>query len=88
MKTYVVYCHPNPESLTFAVRERAVAALVADGHLVRVSDLYADGFEPAMSLEERLTHQERQQRPDARRLLRQSPLVRLAGVHLPDLVER
>ena len=64
MNTYIVYCHPNPESFTFAVRERAVAALVADGHQVRLTDLYADGFEPAMSLDERLTHQEPQHRPD------------------------
>ena len=36
VKTYVVYCHPTPESLTSAVRDRAVAALLADGHQVRV----------------------------------------------------
>jgi NAD(P)H dehydrogenase (quinone) len=64
VKTYVVYCHPNTESFTFAVHERAVAALLADGHQVRVSDLYADGFEPAMSLDERLTHQEPRYRPE------------------------
>ncbi len=58
MKTYVVYCHPSPESFTFAVRDRAVAALLSDGHQVRVSDLYADEFEPAMALDERLTHRE------------------------------
>jgi putative NADPH-quinone reductase len=64
VKAYVVYCHPNPESFTFAVRDRAVAALVADGHQVRMSDLYAEGFEPAMSLDERLTHQEPRHRPE------------------------
>ena len=64
MKTYVVYCHPTPESLTSAVRDRAVAALLADGHQVRVADLYADEFEPTMSLDERLTHQEPQHRPE------------------------
>ncbi len=64
MKAYVVYCHPDAESFTFAVRERAVAALVVDGHQVRMSDLYADGFEPTMSLDERLTHQEPRERSD------------------------
>lgn len=56
MNAYVVYCHPDPESFTAAVRERAVDALQTAGHQVRTSDLYADGFEPAMSLQERIDH--------------------------------
>ncbi len=56
MNAYVVYCHPDPKSFTAAVRDRAVDALQAAGHHVRTSDLYADGFEPAMSLQERLDH--------------------------------
>ncbi len=56
MSAYVVYCHPDPESFTAAVRERAVDALQAAGHQVRISDLYADGFEPTMSLQERVDH--------------------------------
>jgi NAD(P)H dehydrogenase (quinone) len=51
VKAYVVYCHPDPESFTAAVRQRVVDALTAAGHEVRISDLYADGFEPAMSLQ-------------------------------------
>lgn len=49
MKAYVVYCHPDPSSYTAALRDRAVDALTAAGHQVRMSDLYADGFEPALS---------------------------------------
>ena len=49
VKAYVVYCHPNPDSFTAALRDRAVDALRAAGHEVRMSDLYADGFEPALS---------------------------------------
>ena len=49
MNVYVVYCHPDPGSFTAAVRHRAVEALQSAGHVVRVSDLYADEFEPAMS---------------------------------------
>jgi NAD(P)H dehydrogenase (quinone) len=64
VKAYVVYCHPNPESFTAAVRERAVSALEAGGHQVRVTDLYADGFEPAMSLQERQSHQEPTHQPE------------------------
>lgn len=56
MNVLVVYCHPDPESFVHAVLERALAGLAAGGHTVRVTDLYADGFEPAMSLEERVTH--------------------------------
>jgi putative NADPH-quinone reductase len=56
MKAYVVYCHPDPESFTAAVRDRAVDALRSAGHQVRSSDLYADGFEPATSLQEHHDH--------------------------------
>ena len=56
MRAYVVYCHPDPDSFTAALRDRAVDALRAAGHEVRVSDLYADGFEPALSREEWLDH--------------------------------
>ena len=49
MNAYVVYCHPDPASFTAALRDRAVDALAAAGHHVRMSDLYADGFEPALS---------------------------------------
>lgn len=56
MKAYVVYCHPDPNSFTAAVYQGAVDALQAAGNQVRVSDLYADHFQPTMSLHERRTH--------------------------------
>jgi NAD(P)H dehydrogenase (quinone) len=52
VNAYVVYCHPDPGSFTAALRDRAVDSLKAAGHRVRVSDLYADGFEPTMSPDE------------------------------------
>jgi len=52
----VVSAHPVTESYTNHVRDRAVAALRARGHEVRVTDLYADGFEARLSLAERLGH--------------------------------
>ena len=58
MRTLVVYCHPNPESLCAAALERALAGLAAGGHEVRLCDLYADGFRPEMSADERRTHTE------------------------------
>jgi len=58
MRALVVHCHPNPNSLVAAARDRAVAGLTGAGHEVRVNDLYADGFDPVMSASERLTHKE------------------------------
>jgi putative NADPH-quinone reductase len=56
VKVYVVYCHPDPESFTAAIRQRAIAGLQAVGHEVLVTDLYDDGFEPALSLQERVDY--------------------------------
>lgn len=56
MRVLVVFCHPTHESLIGAAFERATAALDRAGHEVRVCDLYADGFRPEMSAEERTTH--------------------------------
>lgn len=58
MRVLLVHCHPNPESLVAAAKDRALAGLAGGGHEVRLVDLYADGFEPAMTAHERRTHQE------------------------------
>ena len=58
MKALVVHCHPNPASLTAAARDRVVATLIGRGHEVRVTDLYASGFDPVLSAEERQRHLE------------------------------
>jgi NAD(P)H dehydrogenase (quinone) len=57
-RVLVVYCHPNPRSFTAAARDRALAALEAGGHDVRLVDLYADGFDPTLSCEERRVHKQ------------------------------
>ena len=56
MRVLVVYCHPDPESLIAAARDRALAGLAAAGHEVTITDLYADGFEPAMPAHECSRH--------------------------------
>ena len=56
MNTLVVYCHPDPESFTAAIRDAAVDSLTSGGHDVRVRDLYGEGFDPRFSAEERRTH--------------------------------
>jgi NAD(P)H dehydrogenase (quinone) len=44
MKVLLVFAHPEPRSLNGALRDVAVKELEAQGHEVRVSDLYADGW--------------------------------------------
>jgi putative NADPH-quinone reductase len=53
MRVLVVYCHPCPDSFTAAVRDRALEALHKAGHETRLIDLYAEGFNPVISAEER-----------------------------------
>jgi len=52
----VVYCHPLEDSFVAAVRDRVVAGLTAGGATVRLTDLYADGFDPGFSSIERANH--------------------------------
>jgi NAD(P)H dehydrogenase (quinone) len=42
----IVYAHPEPTSFSAALKDAAVRTLVAAGHAVEVSDLYAEGFNP------------------------------------------
>lgn len=56
MNTLVVYCHPDPDSFTAAIRDVVVETLTAGGHDVRVRDLYGEGFDARFSAEERRTH--------------------------------
>lgn len=52
MRALVLYCHPCPESFTAAVRDTVLARLAAAGAEVRLTDLYARGFDPALSAAE------------------------------------
>lgn len=53
MRTLLVYCHPNPNSLSGALYTASVATLKAQGHELRCFDLYQEEFAPVMTLEER-----------------------------------
>ena len=44
MKVLIVFAHPEPRSLNGSLRDVAVRELEAEGHQVRVSDLYAHGW--------------------------------------------
>lgn len=50
MKVLLVFAHPEPRSLNGRLRDVAVAELEAQGHEVRVSDLYADNWKSAVDL--------------------------------------
>ncbi|MFT6774483.1 MAG: NAD(P)H dehydrogenase (quinone) [Paracoccaceae bacterium] len=54
MRLLLVFCHPVPDSFGAALRDRVADAARGKGHEVRVKDLYAEGFDPVMSCEERL----------------------------------
>lgn len=47
MQALIVYAHPEPSSFNATLRDVAVATLKKRGYTVEVSDLYAEGFDPA-----------------------------------------
>jgi len=53
MRILVLYAHPDPESYVAALHRTVVDTLAARGHEVDDCDLYAEGFEPVLSLAER-----------------------------------
>ncbi|MFT3720183.1 NAD(P)H-dependent oxidoreductase [Pseudorhodoferax sp.] len=54
MRVFVVYCHPVETSFAAAMHQEVVRQLRGAGHEVDDCDLYAEGFDPVMSREERL----------------------------------
>lgn len=56
MRLLLVFCHPEPDSFGAALRRTAAEALRAAGHELREIDLYAEGFDPVFSREERRTY--------------------------------
>jgi putative NADPH-quinone reductase len=53
MRVLMIYCHPRPDSFSAALRDAACRALESRGHQVELRDLYAEGFDPVLSSEER-----------------------------------
>ncbi|MCS6890814.1 MAG: NAD(P)H-dependent oxidoreductase [Rhodovarius sp.] len=53
MRVLVLYAHPLPESFNAATHQAVLAGLAAAGHTVDDCDLYAEGFNPVLSPEER-----------------------------------
>ncbi len=53
MRVLYLFAHPLPESFAAAVRDAALSGLQEAGHEVDLCDLYAEGFNPVLSAEER-----------------------------------
>ncbi len=53
MRVLYLYAHPLPESFHHAIREEVRAGLAEAGHEVDLCDLYAEGFDPVLSVAER-----------------------------------
>ncbi|HEX2215207.1 MAG TPA: NAD(P)H-dependent oxidoreductase [Xanthobacteraceae bacterium] len=53
MRVLYLYAHPLPESFHAAILKEALAGLAEAKHEVDLADLYAEGFDPVMSVEER-----------------------------------
>ncbi|MEO1000669.1 MAG: NAD(P)H-dependent oxidoreductase [Pseudomonadota bacterium] len=58
MRALVVFAHPCPESFSAALHGAVVETLAARGWEVDDCDLYAEGFDPVLSTEERRGYHE------------------------------
>ncbi len=58
MRVLVVAAHPCQQSFGAALRTRTVETLRHAGHEVDLLDLYAEGFDPVLSVEESARHKE------------------------------
>lgn len=58
MRVLVVFCHPVETSFHATLHRDVVGALTQAGHDVDDFDLYAEGFNPVLSREERLGYHE------------------------------
>ncbi|PXA99780.1 NAD(P)H dehydrogenase [Nostoc sp. 3335mG] len=56
MRVHLVQCHPLSDSLNAHLAGRIAQVLIEAGHDVDRLDLYAHGFSPALTSEERRTH--------------------------------
>lgn len=57
-KSLVVHAHPNPDSFNHALRHRVERGIEIGGGVARVRDLYAESFDPRLTLAERRSHLE------------------------------
>ncbi len=58
MRVLVIYCHPNESSFAATLHTIVLKTLRNKGHIVTDLDLYAEGFKPVMSREERIEYED------------------------------
>ena len=58
MRVLVLYAHPVETSFSAALHAATLEALAAAGHTVDDCDLYAEGFDPVMSRQERIDYED------------------------------
>jgi putative NADPH-quinone reductase len=56
LRVHVIFAHPVETSFNAAVHRTAIDALAKAGHEIDDLDLYAEGFEPVLSRQERLDY--------------------------------
>jgi putative NADPH-quinone reductase len=56
MRVLLIFCHPVEDSYNAALHRVAKAALERAGHAIDDCDLYAEGFDPVLSRQERLDY--------------------------------
>jgi NAD(P)H dehydrogenase (quinone) len=57
MRIQLIYAHPVEGSFCSALRDIVRNTLLQNGHVVCLTDLYGEGFAPALSREERLNYE-------------------------------
>lgn len=65
MRLLFVHAHPQADSFTAACRDTAMQAARAQGHDVKLIDLYAEGFAPSLTAEEWLAYPDPDAIPDS-----------------------
>jgi len=58
MRVLVIYCHPNEASFASALHAAVLESLSVSGHDVTDLDLYAEGFRPVLTREERIEYED------------------------------
>jgi NAD(P)H dehydrogenase (quinone) len=77
----IVHAHPEPKSLTSALKDLAVETLTAQGHAVQVSDLYAANWKAVADRGDFLA----QAQPDRLSYVAESRHAFVSGTQTPDV---
>ncbi|UGX88953.1 NAD(P)H-dependent oxidoreductase [Phyllobacterium meliloti] len=77
----IIHAHPEPKSLTSALKDLAIETLIAQGHDVQVSDLYAMGWKAIADRQDFLE----EAKPDRLNYIAESRHALASGTQSPDI---